>query len=159
MIFCAWRTIVTFTDNITRLNLKLYQEIFNKLGINCLFTITCHPCANGKAEQFSRMIASALRSYVLDNPHFWGVYSDAVTFAYNSQAHATIGLQPFELVWSRPHPLLVIELATPPIETLSYRDAKFRWLKFLNTLLRTQRLFRRRLAIVKNVTSMLAFER
>lgn len=68
------------------------------------------------------------------------MYSDSVTFAYNSQVHATTGLKPFELVLSRPPPPLSIELAAPPVGRLRHREAKFRWLNLLNTLLLTQKV-------------------
>lgn len=69
-----------------------------------IFTTIYHARANSQAERFNRTNTSALRSDVSNHPHFKDVYSHAVLFAYNSQVHATIGLQSLAIVLSRPRP-------------------------------------------------------
>ena len=44
------------------------------------------------------------------------MFSNAVTFAYNTQSHASTGFTPFELVLSRPPHLLAVE-QTPAVIT------------------------------------------
>lgn len=117
---------------------NFYQELCNQLGTNCLFIATYHPRANCQAERFNHTIASELRSYVSDHPHYWCVYSDAVTFVYNSQVRAKTGLQTFDPVLFRPPPPLATDLAAPPIEDLSHQEAEFRWLYLLKIFMNTQ---------------------
>lgn len=66
-----------------------------------MFTTTYHPQTNGQVENFNRTFLSALRKYIGDHPKDWDLFSDAVTFAYNTQIHRTTNMAPFELVLAR----------------------------------------------------------
>ena len=79
-----------------------------RLGIRNLFTTAYHPQTNGQVERFNRTILAALRRFTSEDQRHWDVFSNAVTFAYNTQSHSSTVFSPFELVLSRPpHPLAV----------------------------------------------------
>ncbi len=79
------------------------------LGVENLFTTTYLPQCNGQGERFNRTILDAWRHYVADHQHDWDLFSDAVTFAYNTQVHSVTKVSPFELVLSRPPNPLAIQ--------------------------------------------------
>ena len=102
-----------------------------------MFTTTYHPQTNGQVERFNRTILSALRHYVAEHPRDWDLFSDALTYAYNTQAHASTMLAPFELVLSRPPPVISIE-SRPTMDAAddayTYRE---RWKYWLTQLMST----------------------
>jgi hypothetical protein len=67
------------------------------------------PRTNGQVKRFNRTILNALRKYVVKSQTEWYDYTAAITFGYNSRVHASLGCAPFELVLSRPPPLLSVE--------------------------------------------------
>ena len=85
------------------------------LVIRNVFTTTYHPQANGQVERFNRTLTSALRKYVGDHPKDWDLFSDAVTFAYNTQVHRNTNIAPFELVLARAPKSLALQ-AQPHLE-------------------------------------------
>ena len=53
-------------------------------------------------------ILAALRRFTSEDQRHWDVFSNAVTFANNTQSHSSTGFTPFELVLPKPpHPLAV----------------------------------------------------
>ena len=89
------------SDNGTQFTARFFQNICRILGIRNVFTTTYHPQANGQVERFNRTLTSALRKYVGEHPKDWDLFSDAMTFAYNTQVHRTTNIAPFELVLAR----------------------------------------------------------
>lgn len=79
--------------------------------MNNLFTTIYHPQAIGLAERFNCTILVAIHHYIGDHSRDWYLYSEAITYAYNSPPHSTTGLAPFELVLARsPTPLSIERL-------------------------------------------------
>ena len=117
--------------------LRLFVDTCRVLGIKNVFTTTYHPQTNGQVERFNRTILSALRHYVAEHPRDWDLFSDALTYAYNTQAHASTMLAPFELVLSRPPPAISIE-SRPTMDAAddayTYRE---RWKYWLTQLMST----------------------
>ena len=104
-----------------------------------MFTTTYHPRANGQAERFNKTIVTALRHYVADHPKDWDLYSDLLTFGYNSQVHSSTRVSPFSLVLSRvPRPLSIE--SQPQLEPLTTRtNYHGKWLTRLRALLNTSK--------------------
>ena len=69
-----------------------------------IFTTTYHSQTNGKVKRFNRALAAILRCYVEYNPGLWCLYALALFCAYNMSVHSTTGINPFDLVISRPPP-------------------------------------------------------
>ena len=113
-------------DRGPQLASKFLQEVFRAMGVKAKYTTTYHPKANGQTERFNRTILSGLRKYIGDHPDDWDLYSDALTYSYNTQVHASTGFAPFELVLSRVPPDLVTE--GPPSEQRSSRELREQWL-------------------------------
>ena len=88
------------------------------LGVKKLYRTTYHPQTNGQVERCNSTILASLRHYVAEHPKGWDLFSDAMTYAYNTQAHESTSVAPFELVLSPPSAPLAFE-ATPSIDQIS----------------------------------------
>ena len=75
-------------------------------------------------ERFNSTILSSLRHYVAEHPKDWDLFSDALTYAYNTHAYQSTSVAPVELVLSRPPTSLAFE-ATPSIDPVS-DEAQYR---------------------------------
>ena len=90
-------------------------------------------------ERFNRTILASLRHYVAEHPKDWDLFSDALTYAYNTQAHESTSVAPFELVLSRPPAPLAFE-ATPSMDAVS-DEAQYhkKWTTYAKALTSTAR--------------------
>ena len=109
------------------------------LGVKDLYTTTYHPQTNGQLERFNRIILASIRHYIAEHPKDWDLFSDALTYAYNTQAHRSTSVAPFELVLSRPPEPLAFE-ATPSIDPVS-DEAQYhkKWTIYVKALTSTAR--------------------
>ena len=108
------------------------------LGVKNLYTKTYHPQNNGQVERFSRTILTSLRHYVAEHPKDWDLFSDALTYAYNTQAHESTSA-PFGLFLScLPAPLAF--QATPSKDPVS-DEAQYnkKWTTYAKALTSTAR--------------------
>ena len=124
------------SDNGKQFAARLFLEVCRVLGIKNKFTTTYHPQCNGQVERFNRTILAALRHFVADHPKEWDLFSDALTYAYNTQSHASTGLAPFELVLSKPPRALTME-ELPTMEGEPPSSYRQRWLSRLKALMET----------------------
>ena len=90
------------SDNGKPFNSKSSQRVCKILGVQNFFNTAHHPQTNGQTESFNRTTLSPLRHYVADNQQDWDQYINALTFAYNTQAHRSTNLPPYKLVLSQP---------------------------------------------------------
>ena len=131
-VFSYGPSVILLSDNGPQFTAKFFQDVCRILDIKNVFTTTYHPQSNGQVERFNRTMLNALRSYVADHPKDWDLYTDAITYAYNTQVHRDTSLSPFELVLSRIPPPVSIE-AEPTVSAYpspgQYRDAWKSWLK------------------------------
>ena len=118
---------------------KLFRETYRMLGVQNLYTTTYHTLTNGQVERFNRTILASLRHYVSEHPKDWDLFSDALTYAYNTQALESTSVAPFELVLSRPPAPLAFE-ATPSIDSVS-DEAQYhkKWTTYAKALTSTAR--------------------
>ena len=100
------------TDNGTQFTSKFFLAVCRELGIAKVFTTAYHPQANGQVERFNRTIVNGLRGYVAENQRSWDEFTSALTFGYNCRVHASLGIAPFELVFSRPPPPFSVETSS-----------------------------------------------
>ena len=126
------------SDNGPPFDSKFYQATCIALGIKNKPTTTYHPQTNGQTERFNRTILRSLRHFVSDNLDDWDLYSDALTYAYNTQVHSSTNLAPFDLVLSRSPPSLCTE-PLPSLAGTSHLAARQRWLKRVQLLMRTHK--------------------
>ena len=136
-VFVYGPPVSVLSDNGKQFTARLFVDTCRVLGIKNVFTTTYHPQTNGQVERFNRTILSSLRHYVAEHPRDWDFFSDALTYAYNTQAHASTMLAPFELVLSLPPPAISIE-SRPTIfsadDAYTYRE---RWKYWLTQLMST----------------------
>ena len=124
------------SDNGSQFASRLFISICRILGVKNKFTTTYHPQCNGQVERFNRTVLQALRHYVADHPKDWDLFTDALTYAYNTQVHNSTGCTPFELVLSKPPSSLALE-ALPTLKgepTSVYHE---RWTRRLEALMST----------------------
>ena len=127
------------SDNGKKFIAKLFRETCRILGVKNLYTRTYHPQTNGQVERLNRTILASLRHYVAEHPKDWDLFSDALTYAYNTQAHESTSVAPFESVLSRTPAPLDFE-ATPSIEPVS-DEAQYhkKWTTYAKALTSTAR--------------------
>ena len=132
--------LLLLADNGMQFISKLFQEICSLLGVKDLFTTTYHPQTNGQAERFNRTILAAIRHDVSDHPHDWDLFTDALTYAYNTQPHESTSIAPFELVLSRPPPPLSFE-AEPTVGKIgTATQYHTKWRVWLSALMSTAKV-------------------
>ena len=125
------------SDSGTQFTARFFQNICRILGIRNVFTSTYQPQANDQVERFNRTLTSALRKYVGDHPKDWDLFSDVVTFAYNTQVHRTTKIAPFELVLARAPRSLALH-AQPKLKEFSLsRSYYLKWQSWLENRMRS----------------------
>jgi hypothetical protein len=110
------------SDNGRQFTSDFFKTCCKAMGVQHIFTSAYHPQANGQVERFNRTILARLRALVGEEQGTWDLYSSAVTYAYNTQVHASTGYSPFDLILSRPPPPseLVFSDAPAPLPTLQH---------------------------------------
>ena len=136
-VFVYGPPALLLSDNGSQFTSKLFKEICNLLGTANVFNTTYHPQCNGQVERFNRTILASLRHYVGEHPKDWDLFSDALTFAYNTQAHKSTNLAPFELVLSRPPPPVALQ-GEPQLNNVQ-GSSQFhtKWKEWLRALMST----------------------
>jgi Integrase core domain len=101
------------SDNGRQFTSAFFKTCCQAMGVQHIFTSAYHPQANGQVERFNRTILARLRALAGEEQGTWDLYSTAITYAYNTQVHASTGYAPFDLILSR----------TPPPAELRFSDA------------------------------------
>lgn len=136
-VFTYGPPVFVLSDNGKQFTARFFQNVCRILGVSNLFTTTYHPQCNGQVERFHRTIIAALRHYVSDHPKEWDLFTDALTYAYNTQIHRATKYAPFELVLARPPRTL--SLQAQPTVSLNETPGQFhlRWQNWLKMLMST----------------------
>ena len=136
-VFIYGPPVKVLSDNGKQFTSKFFQNVCRIMGIHNTFTTTYHPQANGQVERFNRTIISALRHYTEEHPKDWDLFTDALTYAYNTQVHRTTSFAPFELVLSRTPCALALQ-AQPTIEQCGSSSQYYtKWMSWLESLMST----------------------
>ena len=135
-VFVYGTPVSVLADNGKQFVSRLFQEICRILGIKNVFTTTYNPQTNGQVERFNRTMLAVLRHYVAEHPKDWYLFTDALTYAYNTQTHSTTKLSPFELVLSRPPRALSLQ-AEPQLEKVGNAKYHAKWRVWLRGLMST----------------------
>jgi transposase InsO family protein len=101
------------SDNGRQFTSAFFKTCCQAMGVQHIFTSAYHPQANCQVERFNRTILARLRALAGEEQGTWDLYSTAITYAYNTQVHASTGYAPFDLILSR----------TPPPAELRFSDA------------------------------------
>ena len=97
------------SDNASYLASELITEIGKLLAIDRYFTTPYHHEGSGLVEKMFATLEPMLRTYVTQNILDWDVWLPAITHAYNTSVHTSIGETPFFLMHGR-DPSLSLEL-------------------------------------------------
>ncbi|XP_074328102.1 uncharacterized protein LOC141666014 [Apium graveolens] len=87
-----------FQRDIVRLHGKGFQQAW---GTRLNFSTDYHPQTDGQSKRTIQMLEDMLRACVLEWTGDWDKYLYLVEFAYNNSWHASIGMPPFEALYSR----------------------------------------------------------
>ena len=135
-IFVCIAPVYFLSENGRQFTAKFFQEVYTKLGIQNLFTTTYHPQTNGQVERLNRTILAGLRHFASEDQKHWDVFSNAVTFAYNTQVHSSTGWSPFELDLSRPKgPLAMQAIASSSVAGEQPQQVRQRFIEHISHLL------------------------
>jgi transposase InsO family protein len=122
------------SDNGKQFTAKFFMDVCRIVGTKNYFTTTYHPQANGQVERFNSTLVQAMRHFIADHPRDWDLYSDAVTYAYNTQPHSSTHVAPFELVLSNP-PGPPGLLPDPLKRELPPAEFRYEWKQWLSHLM------------------------
>ena len=136
-VFVYGPPLTLLSDNGPQFAAKLFIDICRIIGAKNVFTTAYQPQCNGQVEHFNRTIINALRHYVADHPKEWDLFTDALTFAYNTQVHSTTGLSPFELVLSRRPPTLSLQAEPDVSGAITAKEYHVKWKTWLAALMST----------------------
>lgn len=108
-VFVYGTAKMVISDNGSQFTVRFFTELCLIIGTKKKYTKTYHPQCNGKVDMFSRTILSASRNSLIYHPLQWYIFTNALTYAYNTQMHRTTKMEPLELVLSRRTPYLSLE--------------------------------------------------
>ena len=89
------------TDQGTKFNSELMQDISRIFMIEKTRTTPYRPQGNGQVERFNRVIADTLSKNCAEKPQEWDVYLLYITFVCNTTVHRTIGARPYSMIFGR----------------------------------------------------------
>eukprot|EP00253_Pinus_taeda_P017558 PITA_17558 len=72
------------------------------LGTQLNLSTAYHPETDEQTERVNQVLEDMLRMYVMDQQSHWEKYLPLVEFTYNNSYHSSIGMPPFEALYSRP---------------------------------------------------------
>ena len=105
-----------------------------------MFTTNYHPQTNGQVERFNSIIIVGVRRFASEDQKHWELFSNAVTFAYNTQAQSSTGCSPFELVSFRPPgPLAMQATASSTVAGEQPQQVRPRFIERISHLAATAR--------------------
>ncbi|PAA61768.1 hypothetical protein BOX15_Mlig029272g4 [Macrostomum lignano] len=91
---------------------QLFQSLCEQLGMRKTRTSPFHPSGNGLVERGNRTLGNMLATVVAESQDDWDVQLPFVTWAFNSSAHCTTGLSPFQVLHGWP-PRLPLDVKLP----------------------------------------------
>jgi hypothetical protein len=71
------------------------------LGTNLSISTAFHPQTDGQSERVIQILEDLLRACALEFGESWEEHLSLVEFTYNNSYHSTIGMAPFEALYSR----------------------------------------------------------
>ena len=80
---------------------RFWKELQSALGIRLNFSTTFYPQTDGQSERSIQVLKDMLRGYVMEFPRSWDRYIPLMEFAYNNSYQASIGMTPYETLYSQ----------------------------------------------------------
>lgn len=127
------RSIVS--DRDPRFTAKMYQTIFENLGVKLKMSTASHPQTDGITERVHRVIGQVLRSVVNHSQTNWEERLPYCEFAYNDMVQGSTCQTPFYLNFGR-HPLSVPEASVPLPSATPDSSSAVPWLRLQSEAVR-----------------------
>ncbi|XP_071724404.1 uncharacterized protein [Rutidosis leptorrhynchoides] len=102
------RSIVSDRDPVFMSN--FWQEIFRSQGTQLRMSSAYHPETDGQTEVVNRTLESYIRCFASEQPRSWSRWLAWAEYWYNTSYHDSAGSTPFQAVYGRPPPTLILFL-------------------------------------------------
>ena len=79
------------SDNEREFNNQLIHNVFQQLGIDCIFSVPYHQQSNGKLEAFYKYLKLTLKKLCEKDPDNWDKYINEVIASYCGTNTSTTG--------------------------------------------------------------------
>ena len=93
--------ISIISDRDPRFASKFWVAFQEALGSRLLHSTAYHPQTDGQSERTIQTLENMLRSSVPQFGDAWHKRLDLMEFAYNNSYHSSIGMSPFEALYSK----------------------------------------------------------
>ena len=84
-----------------RFTSRFWPSLQYALGTKLRFSTTFHPQTNGKSERTIQILEDMLRTCVMELYGSWDKYLPLMEFTYNNSYHSSLGMAPYEALYSR----------------------------------------------------------
>ena len=88
------------SDCDPRLTSRFWKE-FQSVGTQLNFSTVFHPQTDRQSERVIQVLEDTLHGCVLDFPRSWDRYISLMEFAYNNGFQSSMGMVPYEALWSK----------------------------------------------------------
>lgn len=95
------------TDRDPTFTSSFWRELFKSQGTKLKFSSAYHPQTDGQTEIVNKMVEQYLRCFSGDRPKGWSHHLPLVEWWYNTSAHTSTKLTPFESIYAYPPPKLI----------------------------------------------------
>ncbi|KAA0035748.1 pol protein [Cucumis melo var. makuwa] len=89
------------SDRDARFTSKFWKGLQTAMGTRLDFSTAFHPQTDGQTERLNQVLEDMLRACALEFPGSWDSHLHLMEFAYNNSYQATIGMAPFEALYSK----------------------------------------------------------
>ena len=105
-----WGCPVTLlSDDGLQFCAKLSRALYERLGVNKIFTSSYHPCTNRVVQRVNHTMALMLATVGNELQNDWGLHLPHIESAYNNSVSAATGLAPDEVhIGHLPRPPLTV---------------------------------------------------
>ncbi|XP_058080636.1 uncharacterized protein LOC131228786 [Magnolia sinica] len=94
---------VVFALKIWRFTSTLWKRLQEEMGTKLKFSMAFHPQTNEQTERVEQILEDMLWVWVLDFQGNWDNHLALVKFAYNNSFQSSIGMAPYEALYSCPY--------------------------------------------------------
>ena len=89
------------SDRDPRFTSRFWKELQSALGTRLNFNTTFHSKTDGQSERLIQVLEDMLRGCVMEFPVSWDRHIPLMEFAYNNSYQVSIGMAPYETLYSR----------------------------------------------------------